>query len=340
MRKHGGPTINDIALHAGTNRTSVSVVLNGGRSSAGVSAATRQRIVLAAKELGYTPNAVARSLSQRRTNTISFFTGSYSFNTDVPFVAMIFLGLQRGCAEFHKDLLLHGMFLQGNPGSTTVTYGELANGKIDGVVLLTNPEDHLGKQVKESFLSAVAIVDGIPGIPSVVADDADGSRLIARHLHERGHRRVIYRASPDWLPSSKLRWTTICEEAAALGMTVETYYPRLHEEPLSDEERRLLTLPGGRRFTAIVCFADLAAYSVLDDCERQGLRVPEDVAIVGYDGIRMLFQGGPRRDLTTVRAPWERVSYMAVKLLNMQFEGQEAPPLTVLPVELYVGDTT
>jgi DNA-binding LacI/PurR family transcriptional regulator len=339
LRRQNGPTIKDIAAHAGTNRTAVSVVLNGGRSNGGISEATRQRILAAANELHYAPNAVAQSLSQRRSNTLSFYSDQ-AIDVEVPWAAMIFSGLQKGCAEFKKDLLLHGNMFSESSGHMSLQYRELVNGKIDGIVLLTLPNEQLLDRIRESYLDAVAIIEPVPGVPGVVVDEESGSRMLAEHLASRGHSRVIYHAPPVWQPSQKLRWEGFRAAADAAGVAVTTCYGARHEGPLTDEEKSLLSRPAHERPTAIACFADFAAFEIMEDCERLGMSIPGDVAIVGFDGIRIRFQARPYRTLTTVRVPWKDMAHKAVQLLCLRLAGNEIPMATMLPVELIVGDTT
>jgi LacI family transcriptional regulator len=339
VRTQNSPTIKDIAAHAGTNRTAVSVVLNGGRSNGTVSEATRRRILEAARELNYAPNAVAQSLTQRRSNTLSFYT-DHAFDVEIPFAALVFSGMQMACAEFDKDLHLHGKMVREQNGLTSLQYRQLVNGKVDGLVLFTHPNEPLMDRIRESYLEAVAMIEPVPGVPNVLVDEAGGSRMLAEHLASRGHRRIIYHAPPHWVPSQKLRWESFCDAADAKGITVLTCRTDSYEDPLTDEELSYLSLRKEERPTAIACYADFAAFDLLNDCENLGISVPGDVALVGYDGIRMRYQARSYRDLTTIRVPWRDAAYHATRLLCDRLAGNDVPMKTVLPVELVEGDTT
>ena len=141
----GNPTLRDVAKLAGVSPFTVSTVLNGARSSTRVSDATRERIHAAAKELGYRPNALARSLQSRRTNIIGLYFGYGSLEPHDPFHAEVLTGLQRGCEAFRKDLMIHYSF---HKHSVDEVFSELAGGKIDGLVLLTSSKDPLVARVR------------------------------------------------------------------------------------------------------------------------------------------------------------------------------------------------
>ncbi len=335
MQKKGAPTIHDVARKAGVNRVTASVVLNNARANTRVSEATRQRILTVAAELRYQPNAVAQSLRRRRTNIIGFYSGSNYTDLRNPFVSQLVSGIQKGCEQFEKDLLVQRQY----PGrSAEAIYAELANGKVDGLVLYVAPEDPLLDYFVDSHLPVIVVADSNPRLPSVVVDDADGGRIQALHLAERGHRHLFYQCGAS-LTSVRRRLTAFCETAAERGMRVTLGEPTgQHDVALNAASRALIASKAGDRPTAAVGWEDLCAHRMLRECEAMGLRVPQDLAIVGFDGIEPLIE--PIRRITSIRAPWREVARTAVSLLVSQLEGNDVPMETVLPVELVVGNTT
>jgi DNA-binding LacI/PurR family transcriptional regulator len=283
----------------------------------------------------YRPNRVARSLRYQKTNLIGVYTAHGYLNPHVAFTAQVIGGLHLGCDTHHKDLLLHGSY----PGRTAEEiYTELADGRIDGLVLYTRAEDLLVARLRDASLPVVAMVDLLPGLPSVVADDAGGSRLLAAHLAAQGHRRIFYRTGDPVLASAVIRQAAFEEAAAELGMEITEYGSHETHEKVSSADLAWLDRPRALRPTAAVCWNDLTAYNLLSQCRAQGVRVPEDLAVVGFDDVSPP-HATPLR-LTTIRAPWIEVAEKSIELLVRRMAGEDIPQETVLPVELVPGDTT
>lgn len=327
-------TLQAVANAAGVNRVTAAVAL--GQSPQGgtrVSSATRTRVLQAAEQLGYTPNVMARALRGERTNIIGYYAGYEALDAHQPFVAAILEGLQQCCRQHRQDLMLFGSFERDTVDSI---YATLTSGKIDGLILLPTPLSPVMDRMFDSHLPVVAIANAHPALPSVVVDDSTGAVLIAEYLARQGHCRLLYRSHADPRTSTIRRQTAFLQAATALGMSVTvTYEARSHA--LSPQEIAILQAPVEQRPTAAVCWMDLNAYRLLDYCEQIGLRVPAELAIVGFDGIRQLTK--PARTLTTVRAPWATVAAQAVECLLALLAGEEVAPETVLPVEFVVGDT-
>lgn len=329
-------TIKDIATRVGVSTSAVSAVLgrNGSRSVR-VSDATRGRILEVAAQLQYHPNRVALSLRYQTTNVIGLYTAHGYLSPNVPFTAQIIGGLHQGCDQHRKDLLLHGLY-EGR--HVEDIYGELADGRIDALALYTQPADELVELLAASALPVIALVDALPGLPCVVADDAGGSRILAKHLAELGHRKIAYISGTPPMVSAARRQRAFEEESALHGIEVIRCPQTARYEQFTDSDLAWLDLPPGRRPTAAACWNDISAYNLLEHCERRGIGVPTDLAIAGFDGIP------PPRPapwkLTTVRAPWVDVARTAVSLLVSSLGGEEIPRETALPVEFLRGDTT
>ena len=330
-------TLKDVAARVGVSKMAVSVVLGGDRSShVRVSDRTRARILEVAHEMGYRPHAVARSLRRRSTNIIGLYCGYGYLNARLPFLAEIIGGLQEACDQHQKDLLLHGVF---RGQSVESIYQELANGSIDGLVIHAPPNDPLVDRLAESPLPVVAIGDAIPALPSVVVDDIGGSYLIADYLIAKGHRHILYRNSPPRLSLAAVqrRRTAFVEAVEADGLEVIDWTGEEQTDAHDPTLFPCLDRARDERPTVAVCWNDRAAYDMLAHCLARRLPVPEDFAIIGFDGI-----GTPLDriwKLTTVRAPWAQVAQTAIKLLVAQIAGEPIAQETVLPVELVCGNT-
>lgn len=335
IRARQAPTMADVARLAGVNRVTASVALRGVQAGTHVSEATRQRILDAARQLGYTPNAIAMALRRKRTDIIGYYIGHGYLEPHDPFTADVIAGLQSGCGTYQQDLLMFGGFQR---RSDDEIYAALSSGKIDGLVLLPSPHNPVMDKLVSSHLAVVAIANKVESLPSVLVDDVAGGQAVARYLAEQGHRYVLYRGDRFSLTSQVQRQQAFVRRATEYGIQVAIIITDDWHGHVSDEERELLTAPPEQRPTAAVNWVDTFAYSLLADCEQLGIRVPDDLAIVGFDGVKTNIP--PARSLTTVRAPWREVAETAVDTLMALIEGKEVDAEKVFPVELVIGDTT
>jgi LacI family transcriptional regulator len=344
MRKSATATLKDVAEQAEVSIMTASVVLSGKKTNVKVSDQTRQRVEEAARRLEYRPNALARSLRNNRTDTFGFYSGYPYMNVDNSFIHAIISGLMDGCNRNKKELLVYG---DHRGQSVESIYARLSDRRVDGLVIWSPPDDPLIARLASSTLPVVSVESVAPSLPSVVVDDVMGTRLLLEHLQARGHRRLMHLTVGHQSTSRLRRHHTALEYAATLGleMTAHVEEDWLEEwedgrwinyfDVLLEEWKR--TSPDTRP-TAMFCWCDYMAYALLRKCLKHGLRVPEDLAIVGFDGF------SPPRGfdgvLTTIHAPWNDIAQMAVRLLEARLTGQEVPEETMLPVELVVGKTT
>ncbi len=309
--------------------------MNGARSGTRVSDQTREAILEAARRVGYRPNRVARSLVRQRSGVIAMYSSYEEINAKNYFFAEIMGGLQVGCAKAGVDLLIH----TAPPGTDNDTIADsLLDGRADGVIVHSASNHHLPHLIAESRIPAVAIADQVEFMPSVVVDDVTGGRLQARHLHAKGHRRVLYRPAFKPFASTVAREAAFRDEARLLGIDVvdgQASVPR-QWSGLMDAERAIFA--GSDHPTAIACWEDITADQSIVDLEEMGLRVPNDVAVIGFNGLSHDFRR--HRRLSTIDARWQFVAETAVNLLMKIIEGQEMPRETVLPVEVVQGTST
>lgn len=331
-------TLTEIARQAGVSLGAASVALNGSNSNLGVSQATRERIIQVAADLNYRPNAVARSLRNRRTHVVAFYNAQEGvFDPRYPFYAAILAGVQAGCAEQKMHLLIHGNF---EDQSDDDIFLMLHNGQIDGLVLYVREVTPLVKRLVESHLPVVTVAEQVPGLPYVGIDEEQGGRLIAQHLAEKGYKRVLYRSGQeDVLPlTQQQRMQAFRDEAISLGLDVNVVGTNPKTNLPSAEEETLLLSNDPERPDVIACWGDVSADGIAAFCMDNGISIPESIALVGFDNFPSLER--PALRLTTVHAPWLEVARTAVGLLAEQCKGKEVPPTTILPVSLVEGDTT
>ena len=332
-----GVTQRDVARIAGVNQNTVSVALSGRSGRARVSPETKARIQEIARSLGYTPNLLARSLTLSRAETIGLYCSRH-FGMNAPWSAMVFAGMQEGCVKHGMDLLLHGIRLDHDTGGCQHGY-RAAKGKVDGMIVYTDPADPMLPALRGMGVGLVSIAHQLPGIVSVVDDAAGGMRTGARHLHQRGHRRVIFR---DFGPIPTPRCLAFCAEARTLGMQVQVVvHDYSNKVCFQSQEEVLLDLHNPDRCTAIVGGADSMVAPVMWECQRRGWRIPQDLAVMGFDGVSMsmLHQVPPRWQLTTLRVDWWSAAETAVGLLVDLLNGRPVADLTTVPATLVEGDT-
>ncbi len=328
-------TLVEVAAQAGVSAVAASVVLNGSRTGTRVSPATRERILEAAERLQYSPNALARALRKQSTDVIAFYDAQNPrLDTRSPFSTAIMAGIQQGCEEQKKDLLIHSR-VDGH--SDEAIFLRLLNGQIDGLILYARTVTPLIERLVASRLPVATIVHQVPGVPSVGIDDVQGGRLLARHLADKGYRRVLYRRTEAELPSTlQARFDAFCETARDCGLTLT--HSR-NDGFLPDQaETAMLLASKGQRPDAVACWNDFSADGIAAFCQARSLRVPADIAIVGFDGLPS--RERPSLQLTTIQAPWADVARTAVEILASQCAGRTVPSRTVLPVNLLVGQTT
>jgi len=286
------PTIHDVASRAGTSKSLVSLALSG---SPKVSAKSRVRIEQAAAELGYRPNAAARSLSVRRSRTI----GVLILDLHNPVFAEILDGVQTEVRQhgFSTMLVTGGE----NPTLEQAEIETLREFQVEGLILISHrlPTDVL-RSIAVDVPTVVVTRDDIvgPGMDTVSNDDVAGARLAIDHLVGLGHTRIVYLSGGD-NPVSHLRATGYAGAMTAHGLAdhIQIVPGGLTEATGYRAAEAALALEP----TALFVANDIAAIGAIAAAENAGLRVPEDISVIGYDGISL---GALRRiNLTTIGQP-------------------------------------
>jgi LacI family transcriptional regulator len=336
MMQKKAPTLKDVAERAGVSKMAVSTVLNDRKSTVGVSDATRQRILEALAELQYMPHAMARSLKRQRTDSVGFFNGYGHVDAREPFIREIFQGVHEGLVTYSRDMLLYnGLSMQPH----RVVLDRLLGNKVDGVIVLPSADDErLVKDLCAMDRPAVVVGDTYPGLPCVTASDVDGSAELARYLVERGHRRILYRRASRELTYEGRRWNAFCMTATSLGADVIGSRAADGMETIPEtDEQLILNRRAKDGITAIACWRDYSAVRVLNFCRLNGIRVPEDIAVAGFDGLS--YPNQPAYTLTTVAANWYHVARTAADLIVSRIDGVHVADETIIPSSLRVGNT-
>jgi len=322
-------TMHAVAARAGVSQSAVSLVLNG--APARIGAATRERILRAAAELGYRPNLIARGLVHRR----SYAIGLLVPDLRNPFFADVVSGAQRVAA--HAGYIVLPLDSAETPLGRHLE--ALQARQIDGVIM-----DAVGaSSVDPRLLHELDVVvidepsDRWPGL----ATDAEGAgRLAAQHLLELGHRRVAFIGPAADSHSFRMRERGFVKALARSSVSlVSELLVRATPTVAGGQAAgaRLLALTD--RPTAVFCVNDLVALGLLKACARAGVRVPEDLSIVGCDDIEMARLVTP--ELTTVQVPARELGARAARLLIDARDGRPIRPRgRPLAVKLSARGTT
>jgi len=329
------PTQKDVAELAGVSVMAVSTVVTGNKSTVGISEATRLRIQKAIDELHYRPNIFARSLRLQHTGTVGFYNGFGYINTADPFIRLLFDGIALSLQAKDQDILLYNGVYRDRHESLIE---RVLSQKIDAVIVLPTHEDRaLIEAIKTRHIPSVIITESIAGLKSITADDAGGSIELANYIVNRGHRHILYRRSAFPLQFEARRFEAFCSVIEQSGGKV-TACPGNDgmDNVTSREEEVLSDRSGPDKVTAIVCWRDHSAVRAIDYCLAKNMRVPEDIAVAGFDGIRY---PGSSHDLTTVVAHWNVIADKAPELINKILKGEEIPDNTIIPSSLHIGTT-
>jgi len=319
-------TIRDVARRAQVSVASVSRALNG----LAVSEMTKARVNEAVHELGYVPHAGARSLSLARTNAI----GVVLPDLHGEFFSEIVRGMDREASRRGYLLLLSNL----HAGSEQAAQALRAmRGRVDGLIVMA---PHLSREGLSAALPA--------GLPSVLIntreesgnvstfhlDNAAGAKAVVEHLAEIGRKRLVHISGPGENIDARERADAFQDTARALGLSFETVAGTFEEE--SGEAAITALIDAGHEFDAVFAANDNMAIGAIQALRAAGRRVPEDVAVVGFDDIPLARHLG----LTTVRVRIAELGERALAALIADMDEERIPRDELHAPELVVRSTT
>jgi LacI family transcriptional regulator len=318
-----GVTIYDLAREAGVGIGTVSRCLN---DHPHVSAPTRAKVLAAAKRLSYQPHAQAQRLASRRTNTISVIIPSFTNY----FFVQVLQGVQDQAADSGVDLILYSV---SHPAQVDqYLRRSLHRGHVDGVLFFSMklPEAYASRF--EQMQLPLVLVDAYhPCFDSIHVQNREGALAATRHLVEMGHRSIaMINASLTTQPAHErlegyrqaLREANLPfrEDRVIIGETGKN--DGFTREAGRESMRRLIeNKTGAERVTAVVIASDVQAIGALEATRAARMRVPEDIAIVGFDDIEL----AQYAELTTMRQPMYEMGQLAMERLNRRIKEPGAP---------------
>lgn len=307
-------TLKTIAHQLGLTPGTVSAALNNSAAARSIPERTKKRILAAAKDLNYRPNYFARSLRLRRTYTI----GVIAEEIGDAWGSMVISGIEE---HLRKNNFFFLTVIHRHDPKLLQTYAQMLQTR--GVEGFITTDTSINENLQLPTV-AVAGHGHVEGVTNVILDHKLAARLALTHLRDLGHQEVAFLKGHPASSDSEVRWAAVCETAAELGMQVR---PELTVQIDSTVSTPQLGYPFGKQllarkvpFTALFAYNDISAIGAIWALQEAGLRVPEDVSVLGFDDVPAAAFNNP--GLTTVRQPLERMGQIAAKTLIDQIEGK------------------
>jgi LacI family transcriptional regulator len=329
-------TLKDLGRLAGVHPSTVARVLNDDPRQR-VSEDVRQRIVALAREHGYQPNHMARSLRTKHSSVI----GTVIPDISNPFFAILFRGIEDALADRGYSVILANT--DDDPARQVRNIAMLRGRQVDGLILATaRRNDPSVRELTAAGFPFVLVNRHTDPIPAnaVVPDDRAGAAAAVEHLIALGHRRTAHIAGAEEISTGHWRRRGYSDALERHGLPLD---PQLLARGSYREsggyEAMVRLLAQSEPPTAVFAVNDLAASGALRAIQEAGLRVPQDISVVGFNDLSTSVQTTPR--LTTMRLPLREMGVAAAERLLGQLSGA-APPSepTVIPVGLVIREST
>ena len=333
VQRPGVITLKAVAQHLGLTPGTVSAVLNDAPSARSIPQETKNRIHAAAKELNYRPNFFARTLRNKRTYTIGVIAEEIGDSYGSGIISGIELYLRQSGYFFLTVAHRH------DPALLNQYAHILSERGVEGIITV----DTTIHETPMLPMVAVAGHGKIKGVTNIVLDHERAAVLAMNYLKEQSHERIAFMKGNPLSSDSKDRWDAICRVAGQIGVTID---PELTVQIDSDDATPMLGYPfvnqllaRKKPFTALFAYNDISAIGAIRALSEHGLRVPQDVSVMGFDDIPGAAFHTP--SLTTVRQPLHRMGEVAAQCLLDRIEGKkEYPSEIAVEPELVVREST
>ncbi|MBI3477532.1 MAG: LacI family DNA-binding transcriptional regulator [Acidobacteria bacterium] len=320
----GAVTLRAVAEHVGLAPGTVSAVLNNAPSARSIPEHTRQRIRAAAQELKYRPNFLARSLRQKRTYSVGLILEEIGDSYGSLVISGVEAHLRQNNYFFLTVIHRHDPAMLRDYSQLLVERG------VEGFVTV----DTSFQEAPPVPTVSVAGHRAFPGVTNIILDQEKGIRVGLEHLYQLGHRKIAFMKGQPFSSDSADRWKAVCKVSQDLGLEMD---PQLIVNLEIDDPSPQLGYPYAKEllarkkpFTALFAYNDIAAIGAIRAIQEEGLRVPQDISVVGFDDIQWAAFNNP--SLTTVRQPLVRMGQMAAEtVIGMIEENRE--PIAEIAVE-------
>jgi DNA-binding LacI/PurR family transcriptional regulator len=332
-QKSGVVTLKAVAQYVGLTPGTVSAVLNDAPSARSIPQETKNRIHAAAKELNYRPNFFARTLRNKRTYTI----GVIAEEIGDAYGSAIISGIER---YLRKNGYFFLTVAHRHDEELLDRYSQLLSERgVEGIITVDTA-------VREAPALPTVALPGhkkLKGVTNIVLDHDRAAVLALSHLKSLNHERIAFMHGNPVSSDASDRWDAICRVANDMGIKIDA---GLTVQLDSEDATPMLGYPFAKKilernipFTALFAYNDISAMGAIRALQEQGLRVPQDVSVVGFDDIPGAAFHMP--SLTTVRQPLERMGEVAAQTLLQRIEGQQEYPSEIaIEPELIVREST
>lgn len=326
-RQVGRVTLSDIAQRAGVSVSTASLVLSNKAKERRISADAVSRIEEAAAQLDYSPNLLVHSLQRGLTNILCFYNGFRDRRENDLYMDRLSTSIERAGGALGYDILVYCDFSR----TDEATYRVLNGGRSDGLIFFAPlADDPLFEYLRDSRLPTVLInrVDVAGKLSSIRDDQEDGMAQVARKLVQLGHTRIAALTnSPHGNKDGDERVRSLRKYLAEAGIHIPDAWVVPTDDLIPDHPRRSLEMLLGENDppTALFCWHDLAGYQILEHCEAMGVRVPEELSVVGYDGLR--WPAMTRHELASVSVNLDKMAQEAVGMLDSLLLGKAQGPI-------------
>lgn len=320
-----------LAEYLGLSPSTISFVLNNtpGRS---IPESTRARVKAAAEKFNYQPSMIARTLQGKRMQTIGILLPELGEG----YHSQVLSGV--GDLLMRKDYFYFTVHHRHRKELIDAYPSLLRSRGVDGIVAI---DTHLAEPPQLPTIT-VAGHTTLPGVSNILIDEEHAARLSLQHLRDLGHRKIAFMHGQPFSSDSDTRWLANLKAARELGIEI-------HEELMiylsKDSHSPEISYPGirkliksGRPFTAVLCFNDVSAMGTIRALHEAGLRVPNDVSVLGFDDIQSAAYQVP--SLTTIRQPLQKMGSTAAQLLLKKLAGEAIPESIQVAPELIVREST
>lgn len=319
------PTIGDVAARAAVSKATVSRAFSRPDS---VRAATRVKVLSAARELGYTPSRVVSPTADGRTGSLGLFVPDIAN----PFFPPIIKSVQARAR--HANLSVFVADSDEHSEDEAAIVRSMAR-QADGLILVS---PRMSDEAIRDVLRVVPVIlisRDIEGSAAAVLPDQTGLAEAVEHLVALGHQKIVYLAGPDGSYSNAARRSALRAAAARLGADLTELGPF---RPSFEDGTRAAAVVVAQQARAVIAYNDLVALGLMSRLAEHGLTVGRDIAVIGIDDTWLAAMAQP--PLTSVRFPCAAAGNVAVRLLWDMITGTGGPERYTLPTELIIRATT